>query len=333
MAVNGASAPGPEYKPPLYRRVLNISEIGVLVAVIVFFVAFTMANSSMAAPKNLALMALQGSFLGLAAFGMSFLMIAGEIDLSSGATAGLAAAVAGLLLANGGWPEWASYAAALVVAMCVGLINSFVVLKIRMPSFFATLGSSFIVWGLAIWLLKGQWIYVGEIIPQLKGVLSPSPIFGLSYVFLALLAAYMIGDLLMRTSRLGSIISAVGANRRAASIVGINVTLVKTLCFVFVSLCCGMAGLLVIGYGGTTDASIGEGWLLWVIAIVIIGGGSLRGGVGSIIGVLLGTILIQVIRIGMANAGVQTNAQGIVVGAILIGAAAIDALRRRVIQY
>lgn len=128
--------------------------------------------------------------------------------------------------------------------MCVGLINSFVVLKIRMPSFFATLGSSFIVWGLAIWLLKGQWIYVGEIIPQLKGVLSPSPIFGLSYVFLALLAAYMIGDLLMRTSRLGSIISAVGANRHAASIVGINVTLVKTLCFVFVSLCCGMAGLL-----------------------------------------------------------------------------------------
>ena len=333
MAVDGASARGPEYKPPLYRRVLNISEIGVLVAVIVFFVAFTVANSSMAAPKNLALMALQGSFLGLAAFGMSFLMIAGEIDLSSGATAGLAAAVAGLLLANGGWPEWASYAAALIVAMCVGLINSFVVLKIRMPSFFATLGSSFIVWGLAIWLLKGQWIYVGEMIPQLKSVLSPSPLFGLSYVFLALLAAYMIGDLLMRTSRLGSVISAVGANRRAAAIVGINVTLVKTLCFVFVSLCCGMAGLLVIGYGGTTDASIGEGWLLWVIAIVIIGGGSLRGGVGSIIGVLLGTILIQVIRIGMANAGVQTNAQGIVVGAILIGAAAIDALRRRAIQY
>ena len=119
----------------------------------------------------------------------------------------------------------------------------------------------------------------------------------------------------------------------AAAIVGINVALVKTLCFVFVSLCCGMAGLLVIAYGGTTDASIGEGWLLWVIAIVIIGGGSLRGGVGSIIGVLLGTILIQVIRIGLANAGVQTNAQGIVVGAILIGAAALDVIRRRVVQY
>ena len=333
MAIKGAAATEAAYKQPVYKRMLNISEIGVLVAVIVFFGAFTLANQSMAAPRNLALMALQGSFLGLAAFGMAFLMIAGEIDLSSGATAGLTAAVAGLLLANGGWPEWASYSAALVVAMCVGLLNSFIVLKIRMPSFFATLGTSFIVSGLAIWLLKGQWIYVGEMIPSLKSALAPSPLLNLPYIFLALLAAYLIGDLLMRTSRLGPTLSAVGANRRAAAIVGINVTLVKTLCFVFVSLCCGLAGLLVIGYGGTTDASIGEGWLLWVVAIVIIGGGSLRGGVGSIIGVLLGTILIQIIRIGLANAGVQTNAQGIVVGAILIGAAALDVIRRRMARY
>jgi ribose transport system permease protein len=333
MAVKGAAVTETAYRQPLHKRILNITEIGVLAAVIVFFGAFTLANPNMAAPQNLALMALQGSFLGLAAFGMAFLMIAGEIDLSSGATAGLAAAVAGLLIANAGWPEWASYAAALGVAMCVGLLNSFVVLKIRMPSFFATLGTSFMVWGLAIWLLKGQWIYVGEMIPLLKGVLAPSPLFNLSYIFLALLAAYLIGDLLMRTSRLGPTLSAVGANRRAAAIVGINVPLVKTLCFVFVSFCCGLAGLLVIGYGGTTDASIGDGWLLWVIAIVIIGGGSLRGGVGSIIGVLLGTILVQIIRIGLANAGVQTNAQGIVVGAILLGAAALDVIRRRMAQY
>ena len=126
--------------------------------------------------------------------------------------------------------------------------------------------------------------------------------------------------------------TAVGGNRLAAEIVGINVPLVKTLCFVFVSVCCGMAGILVMAYSGTTDAAIGNGWLLWVIAIVIIGGGSLRGGTGSIIGVLLGTILIQVIRMGLLNANVQTNAQGIVVGAILLAAASFDALRRRSVQ-
>lgn len=333
MTTHKTTAPPPQFSQPIYKRVLNIPEIGVMSAVLLFFGVFVVANNTMAEPANLARMALQGTFLGVAAFGMAFLMIAGEIDLSSGSTAGLSAAVAGLLLHNVGWPEWASYTAALLAALLVGLLNSFIVLKIRMPSFFATLGTSFLAWGLAIWLLKGTWLYVGEMIPWLKSTLDPSPFFGLPYAFLTLLAAYVIGDQLMRRSVLGPALVAVGANPRAATIVGIPVTVVKTLCFVFVSLCCGIAGLLVIGYGGTTDAAIGEGWLLWVIAIVIIGGGSLRGGVGSILGVLLGVLLIQIIRIGLANAGVKTNAQGIVVGVILLGAAALDVLRRRVAQY
>ncbi|MBC8447456.1 MAG: ABC transporter permease [Chloroflexi bacterium] len=333
MATDRMAVAEPAYRPSLARRVLNIQEIGVLVAVVVFFGVFVLASKSMAESANLVRMATQGSMIGLCAFGMSFLMITGEIDLSSGATAGLAAAVAGLLRYNQGWPEWACYGAALAAAMMVGLLNSFVVLKIRMPSFFATLGSSFVANGLAIWLLKGAWLYVGDRIPSLTKALVPSPFFDLPWVFVGLVALFIIGDVLMRTSRLGPTLTAVGGNRLAAEIVGINVPLVKTLCFVFVSLCCGLAGLLVMGYAGTTDPAIGDGWLLWVVAIAIIGGGSLRGGVGSIIGALLGTVLIQIIRMGLANARVQTNAQGIVVGAILIGAAALDVIRRKTVQY
>jgi ribose transport system permease protein len=333
MATDKTTASAPAYKQPFSKRLLSIPELGVLVAVVVFFGVFVLANKSMAEPANLVRMALQGSFIGLAAFGMSYLMIAGEIDLSSGATAALAAAVAGLLRANQGWPEWACYGTALAAAIMVGLLNSFVVLKIRMPSLFGTLGTSFLVSGLAIWLLKGSWIYIGDKIPLLTKALAPSPVFGLPWVFLALVAAFVIGDTLMRTSRLGPTLSAVGGNRQAAAIVGINVPLVKTLCFVFVSLCCGLAGLFVVAYGGTTDYNIGVDWLLWVIAIAIIGGGSLRGGIGSIIGALLGTVLIQVIRAGLYNAQVQTNAQGIVIGSILIGAAILDVVRRRAIQY
>jgi ribose transport system permease protein len=321
------------YKKPLYRRLLGVSELGVLVAVVAFFAIFTVSNKSMANPENLVRMALQGSFLGLAAFAMSFLMIAGEIDLSSGGTAALSAAIAGVLLMNFGWPEWASYGAALAAAVLVGLLNAFITLKVRMPSFFATLGTSFLVSGLAIWILKGAWLYVAEQIPALAKTLIPSPIFALPWIFIALLIAYLVGDFLMRTSRLGPTLTAVGGNRRAAEIVGINVPLVKTLCFVLVSVCCGMAGILVMAYAGTTDATIGEGWLLWVIAIVIIGGGSLQGGTGSIIGALLGTILIQVIRMGLLAANVQTNAQGIVVGAILLAAATLDVVRRKSVQY
>ncbi len=321
------------FRQPFYRRLLSVTELGVVAATVVFFVAFTAADKSMANPANLARMALQGSFLGLAAFAMSFLMIAGEIDLSSGGTAALSAAVAGVLLMNSGWPEWASYTAALTAAAGVGLLNAFITLKIRMPSFFATLGTSFLVSGLAIWILKGTWLYVADQIPTLLKVLNPSPLFALPWVFVALLVAYVVGDLLMRTSRLGPLLTAVGGNRWAAEIVGINVKLVKTLCFVFVSLCCGLAGILVMAYSGTTDASIGDGWLLWVIAIAIIGGGSLRGGTGSIIGAFFGTVLIQIIRMGLLNAKVQTNAQGIVIGVILLAAASLDVLRRKSVQY
>ena len=325
--------PEDTFKEPLFKRVVAVSELGVLVAVVVFFLIFTVTNKAMASPENLVRMAFQGTFLGLAAFAMSFLMIAGEIDLSSGGTAALSAAIVGVLIMNAGWSEPAGYAVALLAAAVVGLLNAFITLKIRMPSFFATLGTSFLVAGLAIWILKGAWIYVGESIPSLLKTLAPSPILALPWVVVALLVSYIVGDFLMRTSRLGPILRSVGSNRRAAQIVGINVTLVKTLCFVFVAVCCGMAGILVMGYSGTTDSQIGNGWLLWVLAIVIIGGGSLQGGTGSIIGVLFGTMLIQIIRMGLLNANVQTNAQGIVIGAVLIAAASLDVLRRRSAQY
>lgn len=322
-----------KYRQPLYRRLIAVSELGVLAAVIVFFLIFTAANASMANPENLVRMAFQGTFLGLAAFAMGFLMIAGEIDLSSGGTAALSAALAGVLIMNEGWSEPAAYAAALGAAALVGLLNAFIVLKIRMPSFFATLGTSFLVSGLAIWILKGAWIYVADDIPMLMKTLKTSPILALPWVTLALFVAYILGDILMRTSRLGPLLRATGNNPRAAQIVGINVKLVKTISFVFVAMCCGMAGILVMAYSGTTDWQIGNGWLLWVLAIVIIGGGSLQGGVGSIIGVLLGTVLIQIIRMGLLNANVQTNAQGIVIGAVLLGAAALDAIRRKSARY
>ncbi len=333
MATVKSTASTPVYRPSFAKRLLSIQEIGVVAGVVVFFIAFLLVDKSMGQVGNLRLMAMQGSMIGLAAFGMSFLMIAGEIDLSAGATAGLAAAVAGMLRVYLGWPELACYASAVAVGALVGLINSLIVLRFRMPSFFATLGMSYLVAGLTYWMLQGAWIVFSDKIPILLRILTPSPIFGLPWLFLMVLLAYIIGDLLIRFTKLGPILTAVGGNRQAAEIVGINVPLVKTLCFVFCSIIGALAGVAVGGYAGMTDYSIGIDWMLWIIAIAIIGGGSLRGGVGSVIGAFLGTCLIEIIRTGLFNANVQTNAQRIVVGGVLIGAAILDALRRKSAQY
>ena len=107
-------------KRSLGRKLLTIPEVGVLSAVIVAFVIFYIADKSIADPKTLQIMAQQGTFIGLAAFGMIFLMIAGEIDLSSGAVAGLAAVIAGMLVANAGWPQWAAYLVGILAALAGG---------------------------------------------------------------------------------------------------------------------------------------------------------------------------------------------------------------------
>lgn len=332
MALESISTTASSYKQPFYRRLLSTPEIGVLSAVILFFLAFYWADTSIIQRSTLQTLAQQATFIGLASFAMSFLMMSGEIDLSSGATAGLAAVVTGMLVGFLGWSEWPSYLAAIAAALVVGLLNSFITLWIGMPSFFATLATNFSVAGLLVWLLNGKFIYLEGKIPTVEQLASSGP-FGFPWMFCVYLLLVILGDWVMRTTKLGPILAAVGSNRRAAQIVGINVKLVKTCCFLFVSLICGLAGLFVMGYGKTADPGIGDGWLLWVVAISIIGGGSLQGGVGSIMGSFLGTLLISIIRIGLTAAHVKTNAQGIVVGVILIGAVALDAYRRKAITY
>lgn len=319
--------------PRLGQRLLNYPELGTSVAIVVFFLMFTALDSSMATPEGLVRLFTQITYMGFAAFGMSHLMLAGEIDLSTGAVAGLAAAVAAGVIGDLGWPEWAGLVAALVAAVLAGLLNSLVVLKIGVPSFFGTLGTHFVILGIMQSLLRGRWIAVEDKIPFLAQLTSPSPFFNLPWTFIIFVVVVLIGDFMIRRSRVGAILSATGGNRQAADISGINTTLVKTLCFVLVSVCAAIGGLLVMNAAVSADPQIGDGWQLWVVAIAVIGGSSFSGGLGSILGAFLGVLLIQVIKLGLGAAQIKTNAQGVVVGAILIASAILDVLRRRAKQY
>ena len=152
--------------------IYKFPELGILIGVVVSFIIFFIADKSMADTSTLVRMATQGTCIGFAAYGMSYLMITGEIDLSSGAVAGLAATISGMML-DAGYSEMISYTGALSVAALVGLLNSFMTLVIGIPSFFGTLGTSFAASGLIIWLLKGRWIYTGDFIPFLDFLLVP----------------------------------------------------------------------------------------------------------------------------------------------------------------
>ena len=317
----------------LGRRLLNVPELGVGVAIVVFFLLFTALNSSMAAPDNLVRILTLSSYIGIISLGMSLLMLAGEIDLSVGYMAGLAAAVCAALVAQVGWPEWASILAACGVAILLASLNSFMTLVVGMPSFFATMSTGFITYGFTWLITQGQWVSILHKVPFLYSFTVPTPLFGLQGSVLLFIGLAIVGDFLVRRSKLGPMLSATGGNRRAADVSGINTARVKMLCFMLVSLLAAVAGTLVMTTGTSSDVALGADWMLWVIAIAIIGGASFSGGVGSVLGAFLGTILITVIKLGLAAAHIQTNAQSIVVGLVLIAASLIDVARRRVKKY
>ncbi len=311
------------------RRGFDSPEVSIFVAVVITFVTFTALEPSMAEPDNVVRILRQSTFFGIVALGFILLLMAGEIDLSTGSVAGLSSAISGSLIVDHGWGELASYGTAILVAAAIGLVTSVVVLRIGVPSFFATLAMHFVVLGLIIVLLGGQWIFVRNETPKLDRIASSGPFLDLPWVFFIWLGAALVLDLLVRRSKLGAILIATGSNPRAAEVAGINTAAVKTAGFVLVSVLSAIAGILVMHRGGVADQLTGDGWLLWIIAIAILGGGSIGGGVGSVAGVFLAAILAWIIKLGLSAVTLPANAQEVVVGGILIGAAAMDVARRR----
>jgi ribose transport system permease protein len=266
----------------------------------------------------------RSSFIGFAALGMSVLMLTGEIDFSAGAAATFASLIYNFL-GGSGWSETTSLVGGLLAAATIGWLNSFLVLDVGLPSFLATL-STYIVLSGVIPFIYGNVFAAGR--SSFAGLGSPSPLFGAPWAFVLFLGVVAIGEIIIRRTRLGPLLWATGANPRAAETVGINTAAVKTLGFMFCSVCAAVGGFLVIATMNIAP-DYREEWQVWVPAIAIIGGASLRGGSGSLLGALLGTLLLLIIRTGLGAANLGTNAQGVVVGGILVAAIIVDGVRRK----
>jgi ribose/xylose/arabinose/galactoside ABC-type transport system permease subunit len=323
-----------EYRQSFGRRMLSVPEIGAGVGIVVFLGIFALFDKTMLYPSTLARMLITAAPMGFAGIGMMYLMLAGEIDIASGGTAGLAAgAVSAYLCAALGWPQWQGLLAGLLVAVAIGLLNAYTTVKLGMPSFFATLITGFLTLGLTVAIMHGHFWVLKNSMPLENWLRRDSFVPGLPWTVIIFLTTVLIGDLLVRFTKVGAILSATGGNRRAAEASGINTGRVKTLCFVLTAVCAWVGGLLVISAGLTADGSVGLEWNLWVIAAAIIGGCSLAGGIGSMAGLLLGMLFIQVMKNGLGAIHMQNNAASLVVGALLIAAAALDIARRKTQQY
>jgi ribose transport system permease protein len=312
----------------LARTALMQHETAVLIPFVLLFVFFYSRNDAMVNPNTLASILRTMAFPGLISMGMVQLMIAGEIDLSTGAMMSLAAVLTAKLIRDVGLTIPQAVLCTIGVSLLVGLFNGVVTVKIGVPAVITTIGTQFIVRGISYSFTQGLPIYP---LPKEVGYIGGLKPLGISVTFFMMLGMAVVVQLLLNRTRWGSAVYATGANRIAAEICGINTFRVKTICFVLTSLLAGLAGMLTMSQipGNPGDPIIGRNLEFDTLAGVIIGGVSFYGGRGSAIGTLIGVMFIQLVRsgliIGHFNPYLSTPSLGI----LMTLAASVDVLRHR----
>ncbi len=305
-----------------------MSELGVLAAIVVISLIFSAIQPAFLSAENLRAIVSFVSFVGIIAIGEAVLLIVGELDLSVGSVAGLGAIVTGKLMTGADLPFPLAVLGGLIIGALIGLFNGVVVVRLKIPAFIQTLGMLFIGQGLIQVLTNGYPVYplpdaVGDFGQQLV-------VFGLGWSFVVFVLLAVATDFTLRRTVLGRNVYATGGNAEVARLVGINSDLYKIGGFVLVATLATLAGIFVMADLASGTPSIGQGWELNVIAGVVVGGISLFGGAGTIVGALCGMLLLQVLQSGLVVIGVGANWQQIAVGTIMVIAVGLDLLRRRI---
>lgn len=302
--------------PTLRRVAKELRAAWMLLAVCV---VLAVASPVFATSGNLLNVALATSVTALLAAGQTFVIILAEIDLSVGAVLGFSAAITALTLRH------QSTVTAIVVGLLVGagagLVNGLLVTKTRMPSFIATLATMSVLGGLTLQLSQGNPIAVTDYdfqnIGQARLAGIPAPVWIMALVFIGF------GVLLART-RFGRYVYATGDNAEAARLSGIAVDRVKILAFVISGVLAALAGFIVSARLSTAEPTAGTGLELEAIAAVIIGGTSLAGGRGDLVGTIVGALILGVIDNGMNLLDVSPFLQSVVKGLVILFAVLLD---------
>jgi ribose transport system permease protein len=308
----------PRTDVPGRQVIVLLLVLGLLVA------AFALATERFLTPTTLRTIANQVPELVIAAVGLTFVLVIGAIDLSVGSLLALASATLGLALLKLGLAMPIAAALALAVGVAGGAVNGLLTVGLRLPSFIVTLGTLEIARGLTYLATRSQTQYVGERVERL----AEASFLGLSLPFLGAVALVALGQLVLTETVFGRYATAIGTSEEAVRLAGIDPRPLKLAVFTLGGLLAALAGIVYTARLGTADPNAGVGFELQVIAAVVVGGTSLLGGRGSVIGSFLGVLIIAVLGSGLAQAGAQEPTKRIVTGAVIVAAVVADRLRR-----
>jgi ribose transport system permease protein len=309
MSKSTAATTGTKPRPGFAGNLLRSRETGIIGALLIMVIALSIFAPDFASVDNLLNDARNLAFIGIVVLGQAAVMITGGIDLSVGSVWGLAA-VASAAMMHAGMGVVPACALTLLIAASVGLFNGFCVTKLRMLPFVPTLATMSIARALALIITRGKAIDGFRPDGDAFFALGGGDFLGLPVPFLIFVALSIIAAIVLKRSVFGRQLYAVGGNERAAMLTGLNVDRLKMSVYVMSSVLAGLAGIIEVSYLSSAISNQGLGKELSVIAAAVIGGTALSGGEGTVIGVFIGTVILEVLRNGLVLLGTDAYWQG-----------------------
>lgn len=318
------------------KKIFSNQQAVVVLALIVICIVFAIMTDKFMQATTFTNIAKSAYYIAFMAIGVTFVISTGGIDLSIGTVAICSALVGGTLMENG-VPMVIVLLVIILTGFIFGLINGILVSRFKLPAFIATLGTMMMSRGLGSIISKtrtisfpqgdapGAWFRELFMITNDKGFLPRN--FPTGFVLLAIIALIM--AVILNKTKIGRYTLAIGSNKEATRLSGINVAKYETIAYIISGVFAALAGIAYVSVFSTAQPNTGNGFELDAIAGVVIGGTSLAGGVGSIVGTIIGVFIMTVLKIGFPYIGVQSHYQLFITGIILVFAVYMDILNRR----
>ncbi|MGV0908087.1 ABC transporter permease [Martelella sp. FOR1707] len=324
MAVTQES---PAQKPRPSEIVSLSGATGPLIGLVLLCIFLTFATDSFLSFRNFLNILDQITVLGIMAVGMTFVILIGGIDLSVGSVLALAMMVLGYLNVEAGMPMMVAIAGALAAAAICGIVSGLMITEFKVPAFIATLAMMSVARGLANMITNGSqiigfapWFNMSAII-RYGGFLTMT--------VAVMLVVFVIAILFLRYRQGGRMLYAIGGSQEVARLAGINVRRTTTLVYTSCAALAGLAGVLLAARLDSVQPSSGVSYELDAIAAVVIGGTSLSGGSGGVVGTIVGVLIIGVLRNGLNLLSVSPFLQAVIIGAVIVLAVAAETFKHR----
>jgi ribose transport system permease protein len=294
-------------------------------SLIILFAALSIASPHFLTETNLSSVVRQTAVINIMALGMTMIIIAGGIDLSVGAILAMGGLLGTMAMEKGASIP-AGVAIGVLTGLICGLLNGVLTTRLRIAPFIVTLGTLGIFRGLTLIISNGLPVHK---IPPKFSFLGEGNILGAPFVLWLLVGCALLTHFTLEHTRLGRYVFAIGSNEDAAVYAGIPVSFHKTAVYAIGGMLTGLAGMIEASRLMTGQPTAGQGYELQAIAAVVIGGGSLHGGEGSVLGTLIGAFIMGLLSNGSDLLGVSPYLQQAIIGAVIILAVTVDELRKR----